>query len=318
MLAALLGIVAGCLMRSFGLMPLYTGTLIIGLSLSLLGVLTPVVVKRDFPHRVGQVMGLYTMLISFGAAASTATAAPIHAVAGSWQLTLLVWALPALVAAVVFIPQLFRHKRPHGPAASHVGSILADPIAWQVTGFLALVSSLAYAVFTWGPSMLQARGLDVATSGVVTSMSYLAQMATGLTVPIIAGRLRNQSLLAAGVVALSTLGLVGFVFAPVWSLPFVSIVLGLGQGGAFGLALSLIVLRSGNPHVAAQLSSMSQTVGYVVGGLVGPFAVGMLHDWSGSWEVVAIFYVVIGLGALVLGLGAGRARSVQQAARARG
>jgi CP family cyanate transporter-like MFS transporter len=149
-------------------------------------------------------------------------------------------------------------------------------------------------------------------------MSYLAQMATGLTVPIIAGRLRNQSLLAAGVVALSTLGLVGFVFAPVWSLPFVSIVLGLGQGGAFGLALSLIVLRSGNPHVAAQLSSMSQTVGYVVGGLVGPFAVGMLHDWSGSWEAVAIFYVVIGLGALVLGLGAGRARSVQQAARARG
>jgi CP family cyanate transporter-like MFS transporter len=63
---------------------------------------------------------------------------------------------------------------------------------------------------------------------------------------------------------------------------------------------------------------MSQTVGYVVGGLVGPFAVGMLHDWSGSWEAVAIFYVVIGLGALVLGLGAGRARSVQQAARARG
>jgi CP family cyanate transporter-like MFS transporter len=40
------------------------------------------------------------------------------------------------------------------------------------------------------------------------------------------------------------------VLAPVWPLTAFSIILGLGQGGAFGLALSLIVLRAGDQHVA--------------------------------------------------------------------
>jgi len=311
LLASLIGIVVGCILRSFGVVPLFAGTVVIGASMSLLGILTPVVVKRDFPHHVGRMMGAYTMLISLGAAASTASAAPIRAALGSWDMTLLVWALPALVASIFLIPQLFRHRHPHGPAVAHVETIMGDPLAWQVTGYLALVSALAYAVFTWGPSMLQSRGLSLAASGVIVSVSYIAQMATGLMVPMIAARQRNQRALVTLMVILTLTGLMGFVFAPVWSLTFFSIVLGLGQGGAFGLALSLIVLRSGTPHVAAQLSSLSQSIGYIVGGGVGPFAVGIIHDATASWRTVAVFYLAIGLATLVLGLGAGRARTVQ-------
>lgn len=311
-LGSLLGIVLGIVVRSLGLVPLYVGTLIIGASMSLLGVLSPVVVKRDFPHRIGMMMGLYTMLISFGAALSTATAAPLRGALGnSWEMALLVWTLPALVAAVVFIPQPFRYAQARGVASAHAQGIMRDPLAWQVTGFLALVASLAYAVFGWGPSMLQARGLDPAASGFIMSISYVAQMATGFSAPIIAGRQRDQRGVATVLVVLTSAGLLGFVFAPVWSLTFFSIVLGLGQGGAFGLALSLIVLRSADSHVASQLSGLAQSVGYVVGGVVGPFAVGLIHDWTGSWEAVATFYVAIGSASLLLGLGAGRNRTIQ-------
>src|SRR5690606_20218697 len=147
---------------------------------------------------------------------------------------------------------------------------------------------------TWGPSMLQARGLSLAASGVIVSVSYIAQMATGLLVPMIASRQRDQRSMAALMVVLTLAGLLGFIFAPVWSLTLFSIIVGLGQGVAFGLALSLIVLRSGTPHVAAQLSSMSQTIGYIVGGGIGPFAVGIIHDATASWRTVAVFYVIIG------------------------
>jgi CP family cyanate transporter-like MFS transporter len=311
LLASLLGIVLGIVVRNFGVVPLYVGSLIIGASMSLLGVLSPVVVKRDFPHRIGMMMGLYTMLISLGAALSTATAAPLrHALGNSWELALLVWALPALVAATVFIPQLFRYGRARGVAKAHAHGIMRDLLAWQVTGFLALVASLAYAVFGWGPSMLQARGLDAATSGFVMSISYVAQMVTGFSAPIIAGRQRDQRVVATALVVLTSAGLLGFIFAPVWSLTFFSIVLGLGQGGSFGVALSLIVLRSGDSHVASQLSGLAQSIGYVVGGVVGPFAVGVIHDWAGSWEAVAAFYVAIGFASLLLGLGAGRDRTI--------
>ncbi len=118
-------------------------------------------------------------------------------------------------------------------------------------------------------------------------------------------------LIIAVVVGLTAAGLIGLVFAPVWSLSTFSIVLGLGQGGAFGVALLLFALRAGDPQAAAQLSALAQTVGYVVGGLIGPFAVGLIFHWAGSWQVVAIFYLAVGLASLVVGLGAGRARTVK-------
>ena len=92
LLGALLGIAIGCVVRSFGTVPLYLGTLIIGASMCLLGVLSPVIVKRDFPDRVGLMMGLYTMLICLGPAFATATAVPMrHMLGGSWELVLLFW-----------------------------------------------------------------------------------------------------------------------------------------------------------------------------------------------------------------------------------
>jgi len=84
----------------------------------------------------------------------------------------------------------------------------------------------------------------------------------------------------------------------------------VGQGGGFAIALTLIVLRAGTPHVAAKLSSVVQSVGYVVGGLVGPFAVGMLHDMTGGWSMISVFFAVVGMASLVLGYAASRNRKI--------
>jgi MFS transporter, CP family, cyanate transporter len=311
LLASLLGLAIGCVVRSLGVIPLYLGTLVIGASLCLLGVLTPAIVKRDFPHRIGLMMGLYTMLVCLGPALATATAVPLqHALGGSWEMVLVVWGVPALVAAVIFIPQLFRYERVVGVAATHVRGLIRDPLAWQVTGFFALISSLAYAVFNWGPSMLEARGLDAAASGLVMSLCYVGQTAAGLLAPIVAGRRRDQRLIVAVTVLLTAAGLLGFVYAPVWSLATFSVLLGVGQGGSFGVALLFFVLRARDQHTAAQLSALAQTVGYVASGVIGPFAVGVIYDWTASWHVVTIFYLAVGLASLVLGIGAGRARTV--------
>jgi CP family cyanate transporter-like MFS transporter len=87
-------------------------------------------------------------------------------------------------------------------------------------------------------------------------------------------------------------------------------VLGLGQGGTFSLALTLIVLRSRDAHVAANLSSMAQGIGYTLASM-GPFAVGIVHDLTGGWSAVGWIFGVIGVAATIAGLGAGRARYVQ-------
>ena len=189
------------------------------------------------------------------------------------------------------------------PSRTFSGSF-RDPLAWQVTAYFGLISALAYAVFNWGPSMLQARGLDATESGLILSVCYISQTFAGLLAPIVAGKWRDQRLTA--MVVLTALGLLGFVYAPVSSLKLVAFVLGIGQGGAFGVALLLFALRSRDPHSASQLSAMAQTVGYF-GGVAGPFAVGVIYDWSGSWTIVSLFFLTVGFASLASGIGAGRA-----------
>jgi CP family cyanate transporter-like MFS transporter len=309
--AALLGIALGSFVRSFGTVPFFAGTFIIGLSLCILGVLTPVVVKRDFPHRIGLMMGLYTMLICLGPALAAVTAVPFqHVLGGDWELVLVIWGLPALVAAFIFIPQFFRATSGSGIASAHVFGLVSDPLAWQVTAFFGLITSLAYAVFNWAPSLLQARGLDAAASGLIVSVCFVAQTAAGLLAPIAAGWQRDQRMIVTASVLLTAAGLLGYAYAPVWSLMVFSVALGIGQGGAFGVGLLFFVLRAKDPQTAAQLSALGQTVGYVFGAVIGPFAVGAIYEWTGSWHVVSVFMLAVGLASLVFGLGAGRARMV--------
>lgn len=311
---SLLGIAIGSIVRSFGVAPLYLGTVIIGACLCLLGVLSPAVVKRDFPGHIGLMMGFYTMLVCVGPALSAATAVPLeHALGGNWELVLIIWGLPALVGAAAVTPRLFQHDTGIRVAAPHFLGLVGDPLAWQVTAYFGLISALAYAVFNWGPSMLQARGLDATESGLILSICYISQTIAGLLAPIVAGKWRDQRLIVAATVVLTALGLLGFVYAPVSSLKIVAFMLGIGQGGAFGVALLLFALRTRDPHSAAQLSALAQTVGYVFGGLAGPFAVGVVYDWTRSWKVVSLFYVAVSLASLIAGIGAGGARTVRSA-----
>jgi CP family cyanate transporter-like MFS transporter len=55
---------------------------------------------------------------------------------------------------------------------------------------------------------------------------------------------------------------------------------------------------------------MSQSVGYVMGAVAGPFAVGLVHDAFGGWPPVAFLFVAITIGAAIFALGAGRVRTV--------
>ena len=138
------------------------------------------------------------------------------------------------------------------------------------------------------------------------SGSVIVQLATALTAPWLATRGKDQRLAIVLVMGLTLAGLFGCLYAPMDSLWSWAVVLGLGQGGTFSLALTLIVLRSRDSHVAANLSGMAQGVGYTLASL-GPLAVGVVHEVTGGWDALGWIFAVIGLCAIVAGLGAGRA-----------
>jgi CP family cyanate transporter-like MFS transporter len=101
-----------------------------------------------------------------------------------------------------------------------------------MTAYMGLKSSLAYCVFAWLPTMLIER--------------------SGTQI----GRDQRPSALA--MLTLSVVGLLGCLLLPVASLPLWVVLLGLGQGGNFSVALLCIVLRAGDSAQAGKLSAMAQ------------------------------------------------------------
>ena len=86
-------------------------------------------------------------------------------------------------------------------------------------------------------------------------------------------------------------------------------VFGVGNGGTLSLALLLIVLRSADEHVAARLSNMAQSAGYLIAA-TGPLVTGLLHALLGGWSAPIWFLVLAGLACLVAGFPAGYNRIV--------
>ncbi len=263
----ILGILAtlalGIVVRSsLGATGVFLGSLMAGASIGIIGVLLPGIVKRDFPQHAGTLTGVYTMALCLGAAMAAGATVPLaQHFDRSWALGLGFWMVPALLAMLVWLPQA---RQGHGlhKVAYRVRGLWRDPLAWQVTLYMGLQSSLAYIVFGWLPSILIGRGLSPTEAGLVLSGSVIVQLVSSLSAPWLATRGKDQRLAIVLVMLITLAGLFGCLYAPLSGLWGWAVVLGLGQGGTFALALTLIVLRSKDAHVAANLSSMAQ--GWVI------------------------------------------------------
>ncbi|MCB5911565.1 CynX/NimT family MFS transporter [Streptomyces pinistramenti] len=301
---------------------LFVGCAVVGTAIALLNVLMPGLIKRDFPEKAASMTALYSTAMIMGATVSAATAVPLENALGSWQGSLASWSLLAAVAALVWIPQavIARRGTHHGEAAAtpahtvETGPRLSrSPLAWQVTLFMGSQSLIAYVMIAWMPTLFTDHGMGKSQAGLVFAFSTLVQMAGSFVVPMLAGRMRSQRLLGVAVSALMACGVVGLLVAPVAGAWLWAALLGVGQGGALGLALTMMVLRSGDAHTAARLSGMAQTGGYLLAA-VGPLILGAVHQLTDGWTVPIILLLVVCAGLALLGLGAGRDRRIGTAA----
>lgn len=292
---------------------LFLGTGLAGAGIALGNVLLPSLVKRDFPDQAALMTGLYTMSLVGGAALAAAVTLPLtQALGGRWELGLALWAVPGIVALAAWAPIALRApgRSTNGRHILPVEGLRRDGLAWAVTLFMGLQSSLAYCVLGWMAPMLRDRGLDGTTAGLVTSLSILLQVAACLLTPMVASRFRDQRGLAVFLAASATLALIGMIQGPHWSIWPLAVIQGIGQGGLFALAVMLIVLRSGDAHVAAHLSSMSQTTGYILAA-GGPLLIGVLHDWTGDFQATTGLLAALGIGTALTGWSAGRSALVR-------
>ncbi|MEU8540076.1 MFS transporter [Streptomyces sp. NPDC048717] len=339
---ALLLLAAGVVVRVLpSTAALFGGGVLVGTAIALLNVLMPGLVKRDFPDRAAAMTSVYTGAMIAGATLGAAASVPLERALGGWRGSLASWSVLACVAALAWLPQLLIRRAPfqaHTRVGAGTGagaqtstgtgagtapavapetvahalehrSVWRSPLAWQVTLFMGFQSLWTYVLIAWMPTIFTDHGMDRSTAGVVFAFNNLVQVAGAFAVPLLAGRMRGQRPLIALVTSMVAAGYVGLMVAPVEGAWLWSAALGIGQGGAVGLALTLIVLRSGDAMTAARLSGMAQTVGYLLAAF-GPLAAGTLHQATGSWTAPILTVLGVCAAALVVGLLAARDRTV--------
>jgi CP family cyanate transporter-like MFS transporter len=302
---------------------LFAGTALAGGAIAVANVLLPVHVRERFPQRTGALTGVYICaLIGFAALAAGVSVPVADALGGGWQVGLGIWALPAAIALLAWVPSLRpvplsdgpgratsatdAHSAPAKaltPADGAFRSLLSDRLAWAVTVFFAMQSACFYSTLAWLPSIFESHGAGSAQAGVLLAITLIAGLAPALAVPSLAVRARSQRKLVVAVSALIAVALGGLLIAPM-SLPYLwAVLLGLGQNAAFPLAITLIVLRARGAAQTTALSTMTQTLGYLIAA-GAPVGVGALHQLTASWDPALILLLALMVPQALAGLAA--------------
>lgn len=316
---------------------MFAGTVLVGGAIAIANVLLPPLVKRDHPGRTGAMMGVYTMAVSGSAAVAAGVTIPgAQALGLDWHGALAMWALPAVLGGLVWLPRPRRRApgtapseprppdagqpepRPQDAGQQDAGppgmeppvpdaSLLRSALAWQVTVFFGLQATVFYVMLAWLPSIYRDAGYSPAAAGFLLSLSGLAQIPVTLLLPGLATRAANQVPHLVAATGVLGAGLAGVLVAPTAAPYLWAALIGIGAGACFALGLALFVLRARRVRDTATLSAMAQSAGYTICAF-GPLLFGIVHEHTGNWTTpMALLLAVLGP-QLWCGVLAGRAR----------
>ncbi|WP_347037596.1 MFS transporter [Glutamicibacter halophytocola] len=252
-----LGIALSLLMLAAGLAPrvadstwaLLGGTVVGMCGLAVCNVAMPSFIRQYHGNRAASMTAAYTTTMSIGATLASSISVPLAAKAGSPTTALALWAIPAFMALLVFIPLAFSSKRATVSPGAHVSpwALLATRKGLLFTTVFGIQSLLVYTVVSWLPHILISRGLEPVAAGlmlgIVQGVSILAVLAV-LWMASKPGLQRAAFVLTA---SCSVLGFTALLFLPVELSLLTSLLIGLGFG-VFPLVMLMLSRGGGRPQ----------------------------------------------------------------------
>ena len=294
-------------------------TLAVATAIGLVGtgmgnVLLPPAVKKYFPDRIGLVTTMYVGLLALSSAIAPLFAHPMSDVIG-WRNGFIVWASFTVIALVPWLLELrqLRGKSPTAEPAIVVAKstlkLHKSPTAMALAFMLAISSINGYVLFAWLPLLIMGTsGVGPAEAGLMLATFGFVGLPVSLLTPILAAKIKRTDFFLYTSVALFLVGYVGLLLAP--SLPWLWVVFISAGPIIFPLTLVLINLRTRSTEVSMQLSGFVQVVAYSIA-IIGPFGVGLLHEWTQSWNAVLIFMIAICVPLVALAPILGRGKFVE-------
>ncbi|MBO3100054.1 CynX/NimT family MFS transporter [Gelidibacter pelagius] len=312
-LGALILLTAGISIRSVGgIFELYLGTILLGIAIAFGNVLIPALIKRNFPHKAGFVTSLYSGIMSLGAAFAAGLSVPLAVELNlGWRGSLAVWAVLAVFALIIWIPNIKRINRtpPSRGFKEAMKKLSGSLLVWRLALYMGLQSFAFYVILAWLPALLIDRGYDDSYAGWMLSLSQATGIIGAIVIPIWAGSRKDQRLVIVSLIIVEVIALIGLMIPGIGMVELWVGLIGMVLGGTFGLALLLIVLRSKDAETAAELSGIVQSIGYFIAA-TGPFIVGVIYDLTQVWNYALVLLVAIAIIKLILGIDVGKNKKV--------
>ena len=322
MVVVAIGLIVRSLAPGAGL--LLAGTALIFAAVGVGNILLPPLVKRYFADRVGLMTTVFSTTMALATFLPPLVAVPV-ADAADWHVSLGLWAVFALVAAVPWIGLAVRHaaaekSRAEAAAADEddieqpspraFGRMWRLPVAWALLVGFAVSSSLAYTAFAWLPTIL----VDIAdvtpvVAGVLLALFGFMGLPASLAVPLLVTRGNATRALFGVAVGTGFAGIAGLLFVPTVA-PWLWVAL-LGLAPLlFPMILVLLGLRTRTHEGAVALSGFVQSGGYAIAA-VFPVGIGLLHDATDSWTGPLIVLAVVVAAAIPAGVVAAQPHTVE-------
>ena len=307
-------IIVGEVYRSFGgSAGLFVGMALLGSGIAIANVLLPSFVKEKFPHKIAPMMGIYSLVLNLSGIFGILLALPLLSLLGL-RYSLLVWLPFALLAFIVYIPQirngrlLRQVKKPKNAI-----NVFTQPSAWKITAFMGAQSFVAYSMFAWLALIVSEMGYGSEFGASILLLAQAIAVPIGFVGPVILGKLRNayRAVYMACLCGLYVVGFACLIYLDSRvSVAIGAICIGIPMGGVFAIALLFISTKSANSLIAGKLSAMAQGFGYLIAS-TAPFIIGLMHDYFESFTQALYLLLFVGVVVSVLGLIAYRAKVIE-------
>ncbi len=288
----LAAIAAGSLLRLADppVATLIIGGVLIGAGITTIGTLLPGVLSSRFSGAIGPMTAVTTLALALGATLASALAVPLADALG-WRGSLAFWALPAIVAGLVWLPMAAAPIR--GAALPRVRMPVGSRTAWYVVAYTTLCTVGFFCCLAWIAPTFEASGWSPGSAGLALSTLMVGNMLGAFTAPALAQRLRDRRVLLTTSVATAALSLLGMALISATDIsgysgpaallavavPFLA---GAGLGAAFSLSLFLLADVARDAHASKGLSALTFLVAFVVASPF-PMLLGFLRDTTGGY-----------------------------------